>query len=246
MRERWDQRAQEDAFRYIETTLWDGDVDAFFAIGENRTRWLVDPALESLTVAPTEARALDVGCGVGRFTRAFAGRFESVVGIDVSEEMIRRANELHPPGDYPNVTFRMGDGVTISEGDKSFDFVFSYEVFQHLPSRDVIRANLREIARVLRPQGLALLHVHTAPSRRSHLVERAAHAVPDWLWSWAKRVLQRREGLTSDSTFRGTPPFSAREIASAWEASGLSVLDVHADPTDKLGTRAFVLSKRAG
>ena len=39
-------------------------------------------------------RALDFGCGVGRLTQALARRFDTVVGVDVSPQMVRLANSI--------------------------------------------------------------------------------------------------------------------------------------------------------
>ena len=41
--------------------------------------------------------------------------------------------------------------------DESFDLVYSYAVFQHIPSRDVVMQYLREARRVLKPGGLLAL-----------------------------------------------------------------------------------------
>jgi ubiquinone/menaquinone biosynthesis C-methylase UbiE len=60
---------------------------------------------------------------------------------------LRRAEELHPQKEFPNVTFQATDGANLPLEANSFDFVFSYEVFQHLPSHEVIRQNLTEVAR---------------------------------------------------------------------------------------------------
>src|SRR6267378_4824192 len=41
-------------------------------------------------------RVLDVGCGEGRFAAELARAGATVVGIDIAEEPLRRARELHP------------------------------------------------------------------------------------------------------------------------------------------------------
>jgi tRNA/tmRNA/rRNA uracil-C5-methylase (TrmA/RlmC/RlmD family) len=96
MQENWDRRAVRDAFYYVETAHWDGDVAGFFALGEQRAQLLVDPVLAELRRLPERESALDLGCGVGRFSRAFARRFRDVLGVDVSTEMVKKARELHP------------------------------------------------------------------------------------------------------------------------------------------------------
>jgi SAM-dependent methyltransferase len=240
MRERWDLRARSDAFAYIETDRDVPSVDGFFALGEHFAQVLVDPVLGELE----RGRALDLGCGLGRVTRALAQRFDEVVGVDVSAEMVRRAQELHPGPGFPNLTFEATDGVHLPLDDESVDFVFSYEVFQHLPSHEVIRGNLLEVARVLRPEGLALIHVHRPPGAGAYWLERAKRAVPDRIWTQLKRALGRGDPLTSDATFRGTPPLRRKDISELWTFADLVVAELRADPTHEPAQRALVITRR--
>lgn len=97
-------------------------------------------------------RLLEIGCGVGRMTRHFAGRFAHVTAVDVSGEMIRKARELN--GHLPNVRFEETSGTDLRAfPDASFDAVLSYIVFQHIPSRQIIYGYVDEALRVLRPEG---------------------------------------------------------------------------------------------
>ena len=243
MRERWDLRARRDAFAYIECVRPVEGVEGFFALGEHFADVLVDPVLASRPIR--RERALDHGCGVGRVTRALGKRFATVVGLDVSGEMVRRARELHPTGEFPNLSFAETEGHRFGLPPASFDFVFSYEVFQHMPSRAVIRESLAEIGHVLRGDGLALIHLHTAHSGPSHWVERAKLLVPDSLWGWLKRVLRRGDPLTSDATFRGTPPLRRDEIEPLLASCGLELVELREDPTHEPGRRAFAVARRA-
>jgi SAM-dependent methyltransferase len=239
MRERWDLRARSDAFAYIETVRDVPDADGFFELGEHFARVLVDPELGHVA----RGRALDLGCGLGRVTRALAHRFDEVVGVDVSTEMVRRAKELHPEEEFPNVTFEATDGLHFPLDGDSVDFVFSYEVFQHLPTREVMRQNLAEVARVLRGDGLALIHVHRAPWPGAYWLARAKRAVPDPLWARIKRWLGRGDPLTSDATFRGTAPLKREEIARLWGSAGLAIVELGEDPTHEPGRRALVAAQ---
>jgi SAM-dependent methyltransferase len=105
---------------------------------------------------------LEIGCGIGRMTKYFAGRVRHVTGLDVSEEMIRQAREnLHA---CPNVRLDVGTGIDLAEyPDASFDFVFSYIVFQHIPDANVTLTYIREAGRVLRPGGSFYFQVNTLP-----------------------------------------------------------------------------------
>jgi SAM-dependent methyltransferase len=239
MRESWDRRARRDAFYYVETAHWDGDVEAFFTLGEERTRVLVDPVLPRLRRPAAECSAVDLGCGVGRFSRAFASRFREVLGIDVSSEMVRHAREANPPESYPNLRFEAGDGVTLPAGDTAHDFVYSYEVFQHMPSEGVIRSNLREIARILRPDGLALLHVKTE-AEGGRVRAQLARVVPDSAVRLVKR-LAGRDPLVSDPSFRGTAVPRER-LPELFAEAGLTVHELREDPTHEPGSRAFVVA----
>jgi SAM-dependent methyltransferase len=240
MRERWDLRARSDAFAYIETARDVASLDGFFELGEHFAAVLVDPVLDGVA----RGQALDHGCGLGRVTRALARRFDEVVGIDVSPEMVRRAEELHPPAEFPNVHFQATDGVHLPLEADSVDFVFSYEVFQHLPSHEVMRQNLAEVARVLRSDGLALIHVHRAPGPGAYWLARAKRAVPDRLWARAKSSFGR-DPLTSDATFRGTAPLRREEIARLWGAAGLTIQELCEDPTHEPGRRVLVAARPA-
>ena len=160
MKTAWNQRAAHDPFRYVETVFWDGNIDNFFALGEERARTVIDPVLDTYRIPAAAQAALDLGCGVGRFSRALAGRFDEVACIDVSEGMIQTA--LDANRDVDNLRFFATDGLFFPLGEDSIDFVFSYEVLQHMPSHAVVAANLRETARVLRPGGHALIHFKTA------------------------------------------------------------------------------------
>jgi SAM-dependent methyltransferase len=239
MREAWDRRARKDAYYYVETAHWDGDVEAFYALGEERARSFVDPVLADLPRPAAECDALDLGCGVGRFSRALAGRFREVLGVDVSQEMIRRARAAHPPAEFPNLRFEAGDGLSLPDADGSRDFVFSYEVIQHMPSEDVIRANLREVARVLRPSAMALLHVKTK-QEGGGAKGLAARLLPDAAIVAAKRAMGRDE-LVGDASFRGTAVPHER-LAEVFGDAGLEIRELREDPTHEPGTRVFVLA----
>ena len=162
MKNKWNKRAKKDVSYYIKTTFYDGDVDAFFALGEERTQLIVDPIITQLVPSASNASVLEIGCGLGRFSRALSKRFRSVIAVDVADEMIRQAKELSSEEQYANLNFYTTDGTSLSLIEsESVDFVFSYEVFQYMPSLKVILNNFTEILRVLKITGKALIHLRT-------------------------------------------------------------------------------------
>lgn len=98
----------------------------------------------------SEDSVLDVGCGVGRTTRALHGRGFDVVGLDASEPLVSRARER-----FPDIEFRVGDAVDLDVADDSYDQVlFSYNGICCINPEDRRLEALREFRRVLKPGGL--------------------------------------------------------------------------------------------
>ena len=100
--------------------------------------------------SPARMRVLEIGCGAGRMTRALAGIFGEVHGVDGSGEMIARGRQLL--AGVPNVHLHRNSGVDLLVlGDLRFDFAFSFIVFQHIPSQAIIRPALAELIDHARP-----------------------------------------------------------------------------------------------
>ena len=80
---------------------------------------------------PTD-HVVEIGCGLGRMTRALAARAGGVTAIDVSPEMLERAQRLNP--NLSTVAWTAGDGTTLAGiPDASADACMSHVVFQHIP-----------------------------------------------------------------------------------------------------------------
>lgn len=109
-----------------------------------------EQAIERMEI-PARAMILDVGCGSGWAARlmaesASAGR---VVGIDVSDEMVRLAREESV--DCPNLEFQVASAEQLPFNEAEFTHAFSMESLYYYA--DIERA-LGEIRRVLKPSGL--------------------------------------------------------------------------------------------
>jgi len=99
------------------------------------------------------ARVLELGCGKAEKTRTLAesGRVKGIVALEV--DRIQHARNLEAPA-LPNVEFRHGGAEAIPAEDNSFDIVLMFKSLHHVPMAQMDQA-LREIARVLKPGGLA-------------------------------------------------------------------------------------------
>jgi ubiquinone/menaquinone biosynthesis C-methylase UbiE len=99
------------------------------------------------------ASVLELGCGKAEKTRRLAetGRVKEIVALEVDDIQHRRNLQI---GDLPNVQFRRGGAEAIPAADNSFDIVLIFKSLHHVPIEHMDAA-LGEIARVLKPGGLA-------------------------------------------------------------------------------------------
>ncbi|MBN1527121.1 MAG: class I SAM-dependent methyltransferase [Candidatus Omnitrophica bacterium] len=104
---------------------------------------------------PISGDILEIGTGKGHFALALAKRGFSFTSIDISEEeqKIARLNILYY-GLENQVTLRIEDAQKLSFPDRSFDVIFSVNVFHHLERPGLV---LNEMARLLRPGGKIIL-----------------------------------------------------------------------------------------
>jgi SAM-dependent methyltransferase len=155
MQRDWDERARENARYYVATAKSDWTDDEFFQSGERTVAEEISTDMINICQGkdPRQMRVLEIGCGAGRVTRALAGIFGEVHGVDVSGEMITRAKQAL--ADRPNAFVYQNNGKDLSVvPGGSYDFAFSTIVFQHIPSREVIYSYVQEVNRLLRPGAL--------------------------------------------------------------------------------------------
>jgi SAM-dependent methyltransferase len=114
------------------------------------------PVLEKMRLAPTD-NVLDVGCGAGWLSRRLAklvpeGR---VVGMDISDEMIRRARRSSV--DFGNLLFVTGEVAEIPWQPHFFSHAISVESSYYWPNP---AAGIRDISRVLHDGGSAWILIN--------------------------------------------------------------------------------------
>jgi ubiquinone/menaquinone biosynthesis C-methylase UbiE len=161
-------------------------------------------AADIAAVGPPSARILEVGCGPGHLSVRLARDHDlDVTGVDLDPRMIDRAqaDADRDAGELRQPRFIVGDVAALPFDDASFDLVVSTFSMHHWSDPP---SGLREISRVLRPDGKALIwhlrpgvplvhsrmpdpatHVHAAPVR--------VVSVAPWRWPWRFTVSQRIE-----------------------------------------------------
>jgi len=120
----------------------------------SKTREYAWPEVESFVDASDGVgTALDIGCGNGRHAELLAAVASRVVGLDASRALLGAATD------------RVGDRVDLLQGDATrlplaagaVDLAVYVATLHHLPSQSARRASLDELARVLAPDGRALV-----------------------------------------------------------------------------------------
>jgi len=116
---------------YRRENLDDAKKEEFFVSGRTHVDHVLRACRERIDATIQPRRVLDFGCGVGRVTFAFAATSETVIGLDVSDSMLREAERNRQERHIENVTFLKSDD-TLSQAKGTFDFIHSFIVFQHL------------------------------------------------------------------------------------------------------------------
>ncbi|MGZ4408331.1 MAG: class I SAM-dependent methyltransferase, partial [Gaiellaceae bacterium] len=152
-----------------------------------------------------------------------AGRFGSVVGVDVSQAMLDHGRRL--TADRSNVAFVLNTKPVLDFDSGSFDLVYTNLVLQHVPSPDLIESYVRELVRITAPGGVALLQApHSIPAVYRLQPRRRAYD------------LLRRLGVPTNALIRRTPlqlmrmtPLPRPRFEAAVRAAGGEILAVKPD-----------------
>lgn len=114
-----------------DTRTWYRDADALAQ---------VDPTLVEFVAAHAGPALLDLGCGLGGYSRALADRGFHVTALDVVPEYVERARELGVQAD-------VYDGDRLPLKDDSVDTVMLLEVIEHLDDPARLLREARRVAR---------------------------------------------------------------------------------------------------
>jgi SAM-dependent methyltransferase len=124
-----------------------GDPETFIPLIEVRQRFL-DPYFTA------GATVLEIGSGGGRWTQYLA-RAAHLIVVEYNPESFAYLRQRFP--DVRLTTYQTTGAELDGIAAGSVDFVFTFDVFVHLEP-EVIGRYLREIDRVLRPDGVAVIH----------------------------------------------------------------------------------------
>ena len=124
-----------------------------------RLRKEIETIADWLEAVPRAGRVLDLGCGAGTWTKIFADRYDSVVGIEQSSSMVAAARTLLAP--FPSATIVEGD-VREDLPAGPFDLIFLGGLCMYLNDPDAV-AILRSLKDRLASGASIVLRETTVP-----------------------------------------------------------------------------------
>ena len=98
------------------------------------------------------SNGLNLGTGEGDYDYLISLFCDSLIGCDINERDIAFAKQLNES--VANLTYQVDNALDLSFADNSFDLLISVEVLEHVGKPDIM---VKEISRVLKPNGLAML-----------------------------------------------------------------------------------------
>jgi len=137
--------------------------------GERAAHYTTSPAhtdaavlarVVALAAARPDWRVLDIATGTGHTAFALAGHVRSVIGTDLTPEMLLEAGRLRAARGIGNVRFLLADVHTLPCPAETFQLITCRRAAHHFSD---IRRALHEIARVLRPGGRLVVDDRSVP-----------------------------------------------------------------------------------
>lgn len=132
---------------------WQASADAWIAdqgeSGDFGRRYVLDPVMLPRALSRSPGKALDVGCGEGRFCRMLKPHGIAVTGIDPTPALLAAAQARDP-----ECMFLEAAAERLPFDDNAFDLVVSYLSLIDISD---VQAAISEMARVLTPGGVLLI-----------------------------------------------------------------------------------------
>src|SRR5689334_22112425 len=160
-------------------TTWDAcgaAFDRFTSSEDSFSENIERPVIESLLGELSGASALDLGCGSGTYATRLAARGARVVGVDLSATMLALARDRAQARQVALEMLVADINKPLPFSSAQFDLVFTATALHYVED---LRSVLREMARVMRPQGRLLASVLHPMSTARFPVHRSQQASPD-------------------------------------------------------------------
>lgn len=135
-----------------ERKFWDGFANIYDSFINRVFSKTYDSILENLVSDVNSTNnVLDIGTGTGIIPFNICSKVSSVVGVDISSEMIRVANQKQEKLNIRNISFQVHDSYNLTFPDKTFDVVIASNLLHIVYEPD---RPLKEVQRVMKDDGI--------------------------------------------------------------------------------------------
>lgn len=123
--------------------------------GTTSMQWHVS-ILSRVSMCLPASTILEIAPGFGRWTHFLKEVCDHLIAVDLAQKCVAHCRERFR--DHPHISCYVNDGLSLPMiSDASIDFAFSYDSLVHA-ERDVLDSYIRELARTLKPEGVAFIH----------------------------------------------------------------------------------------
>jgi SAM-dependent methyltransferase len=190
----------QPTFKELEHMGWLSRAAAYDDYFAPVTRQAIGPLLDALHQNFSERDLLDICTGTGHLAGAAGARGARVVGVDFADSMVVAACK-----NYPDVRFRQGDAEHLPFPDASFNIAVCAFGLLHLGDPE---AGLREVFRILRPDGRFAFSTWLPPERGFDLYRIVGPAIQQY-------GVANVELAAAPPTFRFADPAECRSVLGA-------------------------------
>jgi SAM-dependent methyltransferase len=155
----WNRPDVEEAKKVISSPeMWEEEIPVHLDLILNQDP-VVREYVNTLRFMSAPTKALEIGCGIGRLLKPMTQHFHEVLGVDISENMLAYSKKYLEGVECVETRLVKEDNELGLTPD-SLDFVYSIIVFQHIPTRAIIKSYLKQIHDGLKSGGLFRVQTH--------------------------------------------------------------------------------------
>ena len=211
-------------------------------------RWAEFALRKARNLGVDGGRALDLACGTGNFSVLLVKAGFEVLGVDLSEHMVREAKKKAPEVDG-GLDFVVGDVRALPLRGRLFDLVTCvYDSLNYLLTLEGLWACFREVGRALRRGGVFIFDLNTELALAGGFFDQNNFGADDWLhFEWRSRYDRRSRICTVTMKFwvntegsikefvevHNQRAHSEGEVEEGLRLAGLKVVGVFDDYTER-------------
>jgi SAM-dependent methyltransferase len=168
-------------------------------------------------------KAMDFGCGTGRSTRFLQKLGFAVIGVDIADDMIKKARAIDPQGDYHLIH----DGDFGQFADDTYDLVLSVFTFDNIPTMDDKVKIFRDVGSLLNNRG-RIINLVSAPEIYTH--EWASFSTKDFPENQSAKSGDKVKIIITDTEDRRPVVdimWSDEDYQKVFDIAGLEIVKTH-------------------